>query len=172
MGHLKYKNYLGTVEYNAENEILFGRVVGINEEPITYEGRSTTEIKLNFEKAIDIYLNYCLEKHIDPAKSYDGVLNLKISPDSHAQLAALAEISGMQVDEYAKWVLEQKVTPEEYSKIDDGFKEILKSGWRTNLEDFEEFWKSVSTNLHNKWTVIKKRTEERALEKKRGDERD
>ena len=38
MGQLKYKGYAGSVEYNEEDNCLFGKVLGLKKDCITYEG--------------------------------------------------------------------------------------------------------------------------------------
>ena len=91
-GLLEYKGYHGTVEYSAEDNILFGSVIGIRS-LISYEGQSTDELKADFEGAVDEYLELCAEKGISPEKEYKGSLNIRISPEAHrkASLVAIAE---------------------------------------------------------------------------------
>ena len=48
MDNLKYKGYIGTVEYSAVNNCLFGKVEGMVKDSITYEGQSITELKTDF----------------------------------------------------------------------------------------------------------------------------
>ena len=55
---LEYKGYNGTVEYSADDSILFGKVIGIKS-LISYEGQSVEELKADFEGAVDEYLEYC-----------------------------------------------------------------------------------------------------------------
>ena len=70
---LEYKGYNGTVEYSAEDNILFGRVIGIKS-LISYEGQSVEELKADFEGAVDDYLEYCRQNNIEPEKKYKGSL--------------------------------------------------------------------------------------------------
>ena len=55
MGQLKYKGYAGSVEYNEEDNCLFGKVLGLKKDCITYEGETISELKSDFEGAIDDY---------------------------------------------------------------------------------------------------------------------
>ena len=68
---LEYKGYNGTVEYSADDSILFGKVIGIKS-LISYEGQSVEELKADFEGAVDEYLEYCEENIIEPEKTYKG----------------------------------------------------------------------------------------------------
>lgn len=38
MGTLKYKGYSGTVDFSEDDNRLFGKVIGMNKNSITYEG--------------------------------------------------------------------------------------------------------------------------------------
>lgn len=86
MNLLEYKGYSGTVNYSAEDDILFGNVVGING-LISYEGDSVQALKKSFEEAVDDYLEICNEKGIEPEKVYRGSFNVRISPSLHKKLA-------------------------------------------------------------------------------------
>jgi len=69
MDNLKYKGYIGTVEYSAPNNCLYGKVEGMVKDSITYEGQSINESKADFENAIDSYLEGCEELGIKPRKA-------------------------------------------------------------------------------------------------------
>ena len=71
---LEHKGYLGTVEYSAENNILYGKIVGITG-VISYEGESISELKSCFVEVIDDYLSCCEAEGRIPMKSYCGKLN-------------------------------------------------------------------------------------------------
>lgn len=86
---MEYKGYIGTVEYSADDNILFGKVIGING-LVSYEGDSISTLRGDFESAVDDYLETCREKGIEPQKCYKGSFNIRISPDLHRTLAILA----------------------------------------------------------------------------------
>ncbi len=44
MGNLKYKGYVGSVEYSEEDNCLFGKVIGMSKDCITYEGTTIDEL--------------------------------------------------------------------------------------------------------------------------------
>ena len=56
MGLLKYKGYTGSVDYSEEDNCLYGKVLGMGENMITYEGQDVNELRKDFEGAIDDYL--------------------------------------------------------------------------------------------------------------------
>ena len=65
---LEYKDYLGTVEYCAIDNILHGKVIGIRD-LISYHGTCVDSIKRAFEEAIDHHLSYWEENGIKPQKT-------------------------------------------------------------------------------------------------------
>ena len=83
---LEYKGYYGNVEFSNEDEILYGKVLGIKS-LISYEGDSIKTLRKDFEEAVDGYLDYCNEKGIEPEKMYKGSFNIRIAPDLHKKLA-------------------------------------------------------------------------------------
>ena len=66
-GYLEYKGYQGTIDYTAEDNVLFGKVIGINS-LLSYEGDSLEAIRQDFMDAIDDYLSICEEKGLEPEK--------------------------------------------------------------------------------------------------------
>ncbi len=105
MGTLKYKDYSGTVEYNENDNCLFGKVIGMNKNVITYEGKTVEELKADFEAGIDLYLENCQERGIKPQKPYSGSLNIRIPSELHSQLALKAQMTGRSINAIIKDLL-------------------------------------------------------------------
>jgi len=105
MGTLKHKGYIGTVEYSEEDNCLFGKVVGMNKNLITYEGNTVEELKADFEAGIDHYLESCEERGIKPQKAYSGSLNIRIPSEVHSQLAIKAQMTGRSINAIVKDLL-------------------------------------------------------------------
>lgn len=58
MKHLEYKGYTGSIEYSKEDDLLYGKVLGIRG-LISYEGRTGKELEKDFKEVIDNYLTDC-----------------------------------------------------------------------------------------------------------------
>lgn len=52
---LQYKGYIGSIEFSEEDNLFFGKVIGIRS-LISYEGRTISELTNDFHSAIDHYL--------------------------------------------------------------------------------------------------------------------
>ncbi len=64
--YLKYKKYLGSVDFSEEDNILYGKILGIND-LVSYEGTSIKTLEDAFKKAVEDYLTTgeTLEKLLD-----------------------------------------------------------------------------------------------------------
>lgn len=108
MNTLKYKDYIGTVNYSEEDDIFFGKVEGING-LVNFEGESVKELKAAFQEAVDAYLVYCEKEGISPDKTYTGSLNIRISPELHRKIAYLAKETGVTINAYIKEALDNQL---------------------------------------------------------------
>ncbi len=110
MSTMNYKGYIGSIEVSEEDNCLFGKVLDLpSDTAITYEGETVAELKADFEGAVDDYLAYCKEAGIQPRKSYTGTLNIRISPDTHSRIAALASKAGISINAYIRQTLDRQV---------------------------------------------------------------
>jgi predicted HicB family RNase H-like nuclease len=64
---MEYQGYWGSVNYNDEDEIFYGKVEYIRS-LVSYEGYDVKSLKANFHEAVDDYLALCKEKRIEPEK--------------------------------------------------------------------------------------------------------
>ena len=108
MGVLKYKNFIGSVEYNETDKILFGKVQGIRG-LISYEGQNVDELEQDFRAGIDEYLEVCKEKGIEPQKSFTGAFNVRIPSDTHVQAVLKAQELGINLNAFVKSAIEEKL---------------------------------------------------------------
>ena len=109
MDYLKYKGYTGCVEFNAEDNCLHGKVLGMTKDSITYEGETVNELKADFQNAVDSYIEGCQELGIEPRKPYNGVLNIRIPSAIHEKVALLAIQQGVTVNALIRDAITQKV---------------------------------------------------------------
>lgn len=108
MGVLKYKNFIGSVEYSEADKILFGKVQGIRG-LISYEGQNVEELEQDFRAGIDEYLEVCKEKGIEPQKSFTGAFNVRIPSDIHGQAVLKAQELGINLNAFVKSAIEEKL---------------------------------------------------------------
>ena len=90
---MEYKDFYGTVEYSAVDNVLFGKVLGIKG-LISYEGNSLKELKIDFEDAVDDYIKMCAEEGVEPQRAYKGKFNVRVSPEVHKELVLYSAAQG------------------------------------------------------------------------------
>ena len=108
MNTMTYKGYLGSVAYSEKDQVFFFFFLCING-LVNFEGESVKELTEAFHEAVDDYLAYCADEGIEPDKSYSGVLNVRLTPTIHRQIAILARQAGLTINAYIKDALEKKV---------------------------------------------------------------
>jgi predicted HicB family RNase H-like nuclease len=88
---IEYKNYVGSVEFSQENNIFYGKVLGIKA-LLSYEGTNAKELVEDFHAVIEDYLELCKSKNIKPEKAYKGNFNVRIPAELHkmAVIGAMA----------------------------------------------------------------------------------
>jgi predicted HicB family RNase H-like nuclease len=105
MNIMKYKGYVARVDFNPDDEILVGRVLGVVDR-ITFESESVGGLKERFEAAIDHYLDDCARTGRSPEKPCSGKLMLRIRPEVHAAVTIAAAASGRSINQWADSALE------------------------------------------------------------------
>ena len=100
MGLLKYKGYIGSVEFSDEDNCLFGKVQGLHGVLISYEGNTVEEIRKDFEDAVDLYLESCRNRGVNPAKPYSGRLVVRMPSELHGKVATAAANANTTINDF------------------------------------------------------------------------
>jgi predicted HicB family RNase H-like nuclease len=108
MKYLNYKGYTGSIEYSKEDEVLFGKVKGI-QALISYEGKTGRELEKDFKEAIEDYLSTCRENGMIPGKPYKGNFNVRISSELHRKASLLAIKDKMSLNSFVAESIREKV---------------------------------------------------------------
>jgi len=105
---LKYKGFIASVSFEDEDNILFGKIEGIND-LIMFEGESVTEIKQMFREAVDEYIESCKHFNKPLLKSFKGSFNVRVKPDIHQQAAMLAKMQGISLNQLVQKAIEKEI---------------------------------------------------------------
>lgn len=106
MKQLEYKGYIGSVETDFDDDILFGKLLHIRD-LVTYEAESPKALNEAFREAVDDYLADCEEEGYEPDKPFKGVFNVRVKPELHKELVLAAKASGFSLNEYVGVALKQ-----------------------------------------------------------------
>ena len=104
MNIMSYKGYAARIEYDAEDEIFFGKLAGITD-GIGFHADTVADLKVSFHEAVDDYIETCAKIGKDPQRTYSGKMMFRVDPEVHAQAAKAAELSGKSLNQWAAEVL-------------------------------------------------------------------
>ena len=70
---LHYKGYRAKPEYSVEDQVFYGKILGI-EDLVDFYSEDARSIETEFQKAVDDYLTFCAEIGKEPQREYSGQL--------------------------------------------------------------------------------------------------
>jgi predicted HicB family RNase H-like nuclease len=95
--------YIAEIEYDEDADIFHGRTINLRD-IITFQGRSTKELKKSFAETVAFYEKDCAAEGIEPEKPFTGKLLLRLPPDLHRAAVEASAAAGMSLN---KWIAEQ-----------------------------------------------------------------
>ena len=108
---MEYKGYIAAIEYDDIEDLLYGHVINTGAISIATFGASDVEgLKREFKISIEEYLASCREDGVEPLKPSSGKLHLNLGPSLHSKVTLLAIEDGVDVDQWIKKALEEKVS--------------------------------------------------------------
>jgi predicted HicB family RNase H-like nuclease len=108
MNAMNYKGYTARIEYDGDDEIFFGQILGIRDF-VSFHADSVAELKTAFEESVDDYVETCRKIGKEPNKPYSGKLMFRVNPELHASAARAASIEGKSLNQWAEEVLSEAV---------------------------------------------------------------
>lgn len=105
---IEYRDYIGSVEFSAEDATFFGRVLGIRA-LISYEGDNAKDLVEDFHCAVDDYIEMCAAEGIEPEKAYKGQFNVRIPTELHKKAAIAAMDKKMSLNKFVEMSIEKAV---------------------------------------------------------------
>ncbi len=103
---MTYAGYTASLEFDPDDNILVGRVLGIDD-LISFHGDSVAEFSEAFHEAVDDYVSACKKLGQAPEKPASGHLMLRVNPVVHAAALKAAAHTGQSLNRWAEQVLRQ-----------------------------------------------------------------
>ena len=110
MNTMQHKGYTARIDYDERDNILVGRVLGIRA-IISFHGETVSEVRREFETAIEDFLNDCQDQGIKPEKPASGKLMLRVPPQVHGAALVAAEAAGKSLNQWATEVIQSAAQP-------------------------------------------------------------
>ncbi|MBR3132558.1 MAG: type II toxin-antitoxin system HicB family antitoxin [Clostridia bacterium] len=99
---MEYKGYWAKIRYSDEDECFWGKVEGLKNASITFEGKTVEELKKDFKDAIDEHLKMCKELNCDPERQCKGSLNVRLGTELHTKAKIKAIEENISINELIK----------------------------------------------------------------------
>lgn len=104
MNLMTIDDFHAKIEYDADLDLFRGEILGLSGGADFY-GRNPKELRAEFKKSLEVFLQVCREKGIEPRRQFSGKFNLRISPILHEKLALAAEAEGKSINAVAQEAL-------------------------------------------------------------------
>lgn len=108
MNTMSLDGYQAKIEYDADLDLFRGEILGLNG-GADFLGKNPKELRSEFKKSLQVFLEVCREQGIEPRRSYSGKFNVRIPPDLHERLAIVAQAEGKSINALAQEALQQRV---------------------------------------------------------------
>ena len=105
---LKYRGFIGSVHFAAEDRVFYGKVEGVND-LITFEGSTVDDLEKGFKYMVDEHIKDCEKNNTPAEKSYKGNLNIRLSPELHKKAAYNASIRGISLNQYINDAIKKEI---------------------------------------------------------------
>ena len=101
---LQYKQCYASVHFSAEDDVFYGKILGIND-LVSFEGSSVKELKKAFKEAVEDYLETCKMIGKSPDKTYKGTFNVRVPSALHKEASLFAAVNHITLNEFVKTAL-------------------------------------------------------------------
>lgn len=101
---LTYKGYRAAVAFDADDEILTGRIAGIND-IIGFHAEDARGLIEAFHDAVDDYVATCARLGKPAEKTFSGKVMMRIDPEVHARSALAAQLTGVSLNHFSEQAL-------------------------------------------------------------------
>lgn len=108
---LHYKGYSAKPEYSADDQIFYGKVLGISD-LVDFYTENAKEIENEFHQAVDDYIAFCKEIGKEPQRAYSGSFNVRVSPELHKQAWIRAQNDGVSLNKVVDAALREYLDQE------------------------------------------------------------
>ena len=108
MNIMTVDGYHAKIEYDEELDLFRGEILGLSGGADFY-GKNTKELRTEFKKSLQVFLDVCKEKGIEPRRHFSGKFNLRIPPELHEKLAIEAQAQGKSINTLAQEALQERV---------------------------------------------------------------
>lgn len=160
MSILEHNGIKGSVEFDIEEQIFYGKLLNVNG-VVMYDAKDSEEFYTNFKNAVEEYIEDCKENNIPIKKEFKGSFNVRTSPEIHEALYMTAVKEKTSLNAVAKDAFERYLddinientirSAVKLSDIDlnDKYQGIIRSSYMPAIRSFipKQLYDSFNTPL-------------------------
>lgn len=106
MNILEHDGYLAEIELDEDAGMLFGIVINTRD-TLHFTAPTIPELKREFARTVEVYIDWCNERGKPPEKPYSGKFQLRLDPGLHARAAAAAARLGKSLNAFVAEAVEK-----------------------------------------------------------------
>ena len=108
MSTMTLDDFQAKITYDPDLDLFRGEILGLSGGADFY-GKNPKELRAEFRKSLDTFLEVCREQGIEPRRRFSGKFNLRIPQGLHEKLAIAAEVEGKSINAIVQEALEYRV---------------------------------------------------------------
>ena len=108
MNRMTVDGYHAKIGYDEDLDLFRGEVLGLGGGADFY-GKNPKQLRTEFRKSLEVFLQVCKEKGLEPRRHFTGKFNLRISPELHERLAIEAQAQGKTINTLAQEALQERL---------------------------------------------------------------
>ena len=101
---MQFGRYKAVIAYDPEIELFRGEFVGLNGGADFYAA-DIEGLRSEGETSLNVFLDACARRGIEPRKALSGRFNVRIPPELHGEIAAAAKAEGKSLNQWVEQVL-------------------------------------------------------------------
>ena len=109
MNVMTVDGYHARIEYAPELDMFRGEILSLSGGADFY-GKNPAELREEFRKSLDVFIEVCRERGIEPKRNFSGEFSVRVSPELHEKLAIAAQAQGKSLDVLTQEALEEKAS--------------------------------------------------------------
>jgi predicted HicB family RNase H-like nuclease len=98
MNTMEYKGFTARIDYDGEDEVFVGRLLGLRA-IVSFHADTVAKLKREMHVAVDEYVASCDRRGETPEKPLSGNVPLRMPPEVHGRAAVLAQASGKSLNQ-------------------------------------------------------------------------
>lgn len=105
---MEHNGIKARIMYDQDIDLFRGEILGLTGSADFYAD-NITNLNIEFKKSLEMYLEVCEEREIEPFKNYNGKISYRTNSDIHSKLELIATSKNISVNKLVDEIVSQKV---------------------------------------------------------------